>query len=329
MKIVAPASSLKEIEMLAHFGADEIYCGVTTPEWELHFGSQWWMNRRSPIKANFASWDDLGKAVAMAHSKNIRVYVTLNAHFYPSGSINYLLKLAERLVHDLSVDGFIVSDVNFLIALSKLKLPAKIHLSSLASCFNSWSCDFFVSLGVTRIILPRQFQPKEIRSIVSKGNPDLRYEVFAVNDGCLFEEGLCQTSHTLGPFCLTDWDIELRRVNDTQSPPLNIEKHLEALKEYLWYLNNCGSSAQAEGIPNGPCSLCWFGHFRNWGIEAVKIVGREASFFRKMMSLQLVKAVMEHVDAGEAPEQIAEFARSVRNTPEYCDKKYMCYFREN
>jgi putative protease len=100
------------------------------------------------------------------------------------------------------------------------------------------------------------------------------------------------------------------------------------LREYLWYQNNCGSSFQQNGLPNGPCSLCWFGHFRDWGVTAVKIVGREASFYRKMRSLQLVKAVMAEVKEGGACEKIAQFARSLRATPEYCDKGYMCYFRD-
>jgi len=328
MKILAPARSLQEIEMLIHFGADELYCGVSTPEWENHFGSHWWMNRRSPAGANFSSLNDLSEAVALAHSNNIKVYVTLNAHFYPSGSLGYLLKFVEKLLDDIEVDGFIISDMNLLIALSDSKLPVKVHLSSLAGCFNSWSQELLRSLGVTRVILPRQLQPKEIKSIVTTQHSPMQYEVFAVNDGCYFEESLCQTTHSLGPFCLTDWNIEVHSSQHLKNVQGDIQHHSEELKEYLWYLNNCGSSFQEDGIPNGPCSLCWFGHFRDWGVEAVKIVGREASFFRKMMSLQLVKAVMEHVDAGKSPEQIADYARSLRKTPDYCAKKYMCYFRE-
>ena len=97
----------------------------------------------------------------------------------------------------------------------------------------------------------------------------------------------------------------------------------------MWYQNNCGSSCQKDGLPNGPCSLCWFADFRAWGVAAVKIVGREASFFRKMRSLQLVKAVMDEVREGASANSIAELARSLRKTPEYCEKGYMCYFREH
>ena len=156
----------------------------------------------------------------------------------------------------------------------------------------------------------------------------MEFEVFALNDGCFYEEGFCQTSHSLGAFCLTDWDVGVYHPRKGKLSPNELKNHKDNYREYLWYQNNCGSSFQQNGLPNGPCSLCWFGHFRDWGLTAVKIVGREASFIRKMGSLQLVKAVVERVgeqaDAGE----IATFARSLRSTPEYCKKGYMCYFRE-
>jgi putative protease len=156
----------------------------------------------------------------------------------------------------------------------------------------------------------------------------MEFEVFALNDGCYFEEGFCQTSHALGPFCLTQWEPLQHSPKKRPVPPEMMKKHLDNLHTYLWYQNNCGSSHQQDGLPNGPCSLCSFGRFRDWSVHAVKIVGREASFYRKMRSLQLVKAVMDEVRGGSSVESIAELAKSLRRTPEYCETGYMCYFRE-
>ncbi|MBI4831046.1 MAG: U32 family peptidase [Candidatus Lindowbacteria bacterium] len=327
MKIVAPVSSVKEVEMLVHFGADELYCGIRTAEWEEHFGGKWWMNRRDPFNANLGSWEDIQQVVEQAHAQNVPVYLTLNAPFYPRGSGHYLLKLTEKLVSEIRMDGLIVSDMNFLILLAREKFPVRLHLSSLGSCFNSWALDFYLSLGVERIILPRQLRLSEIGRLVTEADSRIEFEAFAMNDGCYFEEGFCQTTHAFGPFCLTNWKVECfspaRRLSQEE-----IENHLQKLREYLWYQNNCGSSFQATGLPNGPCSLCWFGHFRDWGVTAVKIVGREASFHRKMGSIQLVKAVMDDVRSGSSREEIAKTARSLRATPEYCDKGYKCYFRD-
>lgn len=328
MKITAPVSSVEEVEMLIHFGADELYCGVSTPEWKAFFDNKWWMNRRSPSSASFESLDNLKEAVTHAHSKHIPVHLTLNAPFYPKAGISYLLKLCEKLITEIQVDSLIVSDMNFLLRLTREKIPIPIHLSSLGSCFNSRTVEFYRSLGIKRIILPRQLRGSEIKQLMERSASRMEFEVFAVNDGCFFEEGFCQVSHAFGPFCLEKCQVTRRQPKNNSVSSEIIENRQEALQEYLWYQNNCGSSFQDSGLPNGPCSLCWFGDFRDWGVHAVKIVGREASFHRKMGSLQLVKAVMDEVRKGVSSEEIAQKARSYRRTPEYCEKGYMCYFRD-
>ncbi len=332
MRIAAPISSVAELEMLLECGADELYCGLNTPEWEAAFGGAWWMNRRSPRGANIPSWEELQGIVAGAHAARVPVHVTLNAPFYPAAALSRLLDLAQRLTGDLGVDGLIVSDLNLIARLAEANPPtADLHLSSLGACTNSRAAVFYASLGVKRIILPRQLRISEVERIVTDGRIGrrLEFEIFAVNDGCYFEEGLCQTSHAVGsPFCLTDWDVRAHRPGGGRGKisAAEMARHRKALREYLWYQNNCGSSMEESGVPNGPCSLCWFAHFRDWGIASVKIVGREASFYRKMRSLQLVRAVMDEVRSGATRDAVAGFARSVRGTPAYCEKGYMCYF---
>ncbi len=319
MKIVAPVSSPAEVAMLLHCGADELYCGIFTPEWEARFRGRWWMNRRSPEGANL-TWPDLEHVTTAAHAAQVRVAVALNAAFYPVGAIDYILEIARRLVEETGVDALIVSDVNLLIRLQQENLPVRIHLSSLGGVFNTHSVDFFRELGVRRMILPRQLQLSEIQTIVSRKRHEMEFEVFAVNDGCLFEEGVCRTTHAFGPFCMMDWDIQ--PVHGDVSDALSTR--IGRLHEYRWHQNNCGSSFQQDGLPNGPCSLCRFDQFQSWGVSAVKIVGREAAFYRKMRSLQLVKAVMDEVRNGRS----SGVARAWRNTPEYCDSGWMCYFRD-
>jgi putative protease len=329
VNIVAPISSVTELEMLLECGADELYCGLSTPEWEEHFGGTWWMNRRSPEGANMTSWEDLQTIVTQAHDAKTPVHVTLNTPFYTQGSVEYVTRLARRLAGELGVDSLIVSDLTLLTRLLAEGLPTDLHLSSLGSCTNGRSVGFYETLGIKRIILPRQLRIPEIEGIVTaEMSREMEFEIFAVNDGCYFEEGFCQTTHAVGsPFCLTDWEVRVHRSKGAVISSDEMAGHREDLREYLWFQNNCGSSIEDSGVPNGPCSLCWFGHFRDWGVTSVKIVGREASFYRKMRSLQLVKAVVDEVRRGASREAVAEIARSTRGTPEYCDKGYMCYFR--
>lgn len=325
MKITAPISAVSEVEMLLHYGAEELYCGIQIPEWSQHFGNHSWMNRRDPSGANLGSWQEIREVAERARDVQVPLHVTLNAPFYTPAGIDLLLGIAEKLAHEIRVSSLIVSDLNLIRQLSQIDLPVALHLSSMATCINAHAVGFFGSLGVTRIILPRQLTLPEIEAIVLAGGDEVGFEVFALNDGCFYEEGFCQTNHALGgPFCLTEWEMV---PDDGTLSSAETDRIEEAAREYLWYQNNCGSSFQEDGLPNGPCSLCWFGHFRDWGIEAVKIVGREASFYRKMRSLQLAKRVMDDVEAGASHDRIARLARDLRNTPEYCDKGYMCYFR--
>ena len=331
IKIVAPLSSVQELEMLHHYGADEIYCGVNTSKWHAHLGKFWWMNRRSPQGANLMTRDALEHTVQQAHALGIPVYITLNAPYYPQGALAYMVKMARILVNECDVDGLIISDINLLLALCQEEISTRIHLSSLGNCFNSYTVDFYRSLGIARIILPRQLRLSEIQGIVASRQDKVEFEVFALNDGCLFEEGFCLTSHAInGPFCLEKWDVDITPYGRASKGNIqDFNRHIQELREYLWFLNNCGSSFQQDGLPNGPCSMCFLGLFRDWGVTSVKIVGREASFYRKMTSLQLVKGVMDEVRKGKPPEEVAQRAQSLRNTPQYCQKGYMCYFRES
>jgi U32 family peptidase len=328
MKIATPVSSVQEVEMLLHYGADELYCGLNTQQWAASLGPRGWMNRRSPSAANLTSESDLKTVVSMAHAGDVPVHVTLNAPFYAGESLDYVVDLAQTLACDLGVDSLIVSDINLLIRLEQKNLPVRLHLSSLGSCFNAPTVDFYRKLGVKRIILPRQLKLSEIKQLVSRAGPEMEFEVFALNDGCVYEEGFCQTTHTMGPFCMTDWQPVPFPMACDEQQLRDLEERVHDLRHYRWYQNNCGSSYQDDGLPNGPCSLCGFSYFRDWGITAVKIVGREASFYRKMRSLQMVKAVMNEIDNGADAGEIKDLARSIRATPDHCRKGYMCYFRD-
>ena len=57
-------------------------------------------------------------------------------------------------------------------------------------------------------------------------------------------------------------------------------------------------------------------------------MGREASFYRKMRSLQMVKTVVDEARKGADGDRIRSLARSIRATPDYCQQGYMCYFRD-
>ncbi len=326
MKIAAPISSVKEIEMLISLGADELYCGFNTDIWQKNF-DKCWINKREPKTASINSKQELQNIITIAHKNNLSLSLTFNALFYTQKGISYLLSLIENLIKELHIDTLIISDLNLILSLHEEKFPVNLHLSSLGTCINAETAAFYKELGIKRIILPRQLNLSEIKELTQKADPEMEFEVFAVNDGCYYEEGYCQTSHIFKPFCISDHLIKDSKFAEKKTTTNDLKNLRKELSAYLWYQNNCGSSYQEDGLPNGPCALCMFGNFRDMGITALKIVGREASFYRKMASLKMVKAVADKVKKGAGYQETADFAKKIRNTKKYCKSGYMCYFQ--
>ncbi len=274
VKILAPLAKSDEVEPLIAAGAHEFYCGITPPGWADLFGGAW-VHRRNP-RTGVADVADLERSIALAGDRP--VYVTLNAASYPAGAVPLLVRFGHTLVEELGVAALIVGDVELLLALVAAGLAAHIHVSSLASCRNAGAAAFYRDLGVARVILPRHVSLREIEQVATAGIP---IEVFALNDGCAFEEGTCATTHAYGAFCIED----------------RLEGKLAPLSEryefWKWTLDNCGSQT-SRGYTLGPCGLCALPRLMRAGIASVKVVGREASCARKTASVRLAAIALQH-----------------------------------
>src|SRR5690606_28503077 len=118
---------------------------------------------------------------------------------------------------------------------------------------------FWRRLGVTRIVLPRHMTLAEIEATAV---PGVEREVFALNDGCAFEEGTCSTTHAFRPFCMDD------RLGEGAT------RLDERYAFWRWTLDNCGSR-QSRGYTLGPCGLCALPRLAAMGVASLKVVGRE------------------------------------------------------
>ncbi len=309
MKILAPLRHWEEVAPLAEAGADEFYCGLTPPGWEERFGGAW-VHRRNPASAGLGGLEDLDRAVAAAGARP--VYVTLNAPFYPEGALSLLTDFARELLGCRGVAALIVADLGLLLALGRAGLAGLVHLSSLATVTNPGAAAFFRDLGVARVVLPRHLTLAEIEACAV---PGLEIEVFVLNDGCVFEEGLCATTHTLGPFCLEDGE---------GAGHLGAEAR-ERYAFWKWTLNNCGCQT-SRGFQLGPCGLCALPRLAAAGVTSLKVVGREASLARKAGSVRLAAEALRRARAGVGPEAIREAVVALRGAPELCRDGHLCYY---
>jgi putative protease len=297
-----------EVAPLLEAGADEFFCGLTPPGWESRYGKAW-ANRRAPQSAGVPGIDDFERIITQADAHP--VYVVLNAPYYPDGAVDMLATFGATLL-DKGAAGLIVADMDLLLALVESGHAARLHVSSLATCINAGSARFYRDLGVRRIILPRHLTLDEIGKILI---PDLEFEAFLLNDGCVFEEGLCATTHAAGAFCTLDGD-------GTQgiSP-----ETLERYAFWKWTLNHSGCRT-GNGYPMGPCGLCAIPRMLAAGIVSLKVVGREASLERKAASVRIAAQALQLAKNGALPEKIRESVIALRGSPQMCMERHLCYY---
>ncbi len=331
MRILAPVNAPAEVAPLARAGADEFYCGIVPDTWTERFSRIVPLNRRDAGMANLSDFAHLRALVAAAHQHSCPVYLTLNAQTYTADQLPLVFDTAAAALDSAGVDGLIVADPGIIRALTGWRPGVRLHLSSLASAHNIEAVRFFRDLGVKRLILPRQVGLAEVAGIIA-AVPDVEVEVFVLNDGCIYEEGHCSTSHGIGPFCLTEWDYEFRSLGARGSfTPAERAKQEENIRDYRQFVlqhEAFGPFATPSGFPAGPCGLCAIPDLFASGVRALKVVGREAETHRKVMSVRMVRAVLDHVGTGADPAQARRFARELRQTPDVCARGWSCYYPE-
>ncbi len=336
MRITVPVGHPEEVEMLAAAGADEFFCGYVPPGWLERYGGAFWMNRRGPVAGNLLQRDDLSLLAERSHARGIPVYVTFNAPYYTPEQQEFLLPLIGRLAGESGIDGVIVSDVGFLVELRRALPALPVHASSVMASLNPGMLDFLAGLGASRVIFPRSLGIEDLSVLCAAAAGRLETEAFVLNEGCVFEEGYCMTTHrSVGALCVQLTEVPHRVLPLTRQAAARLggddrkaaREMMGAFRDWVWFQNGCGNSVTDRGIPNGPCGLCALAELVAAGVTSVKISGRSASAFRKMASLRMVRAVLDRVKGGASREDVAREAVALRKTPEFCNAGYMCYYR--
>jgi putative protease len=331
MKIVAPLTRKSEVAMLVANGAEEFYTGFIPPDWIEAFG--WGMeavSRRLTPTANHRSWESFAETVAEAHDHGVEVYLTLNAPQYSVEAIPALERLAAGAA-DVGIDGFIVADPEIVLRLRKSGLPGAIHVSSVAAVRNREAFEMFIEMGARRIILPRQITVKEVRAL-REAAPDVEIEAFVINDTCVFDEAMCFTSHACSGPVLCRRPYEMEPVEAVTGNPIDGEARAEWIahrEDWGRWLGATGEMGFSPGrVPEGPCGLCAIPGLVDAGVDALKVVGREANPLRKLLSVQSVRAVLDHVRNGHDEWETIAHAIAIRKTPTACRVGFHCYYRD-
>ncbi|MBK6287112.1 MAG: U32 family peptidase [Gammaproteobacteria bacterium] len=330
MKIVAPISHIRELGAVLEAGADEIYFGMVPTEWASQFGLSS-ISRR--MFGNISDYRDMQQIIAITHRAGKQAMLVLNAQHYTQAQAESLMRLAERF-SDAGGDAIIIADTALLLEISELRLDARLHLSSIAACRNAQAAKLFESIGANRIIFPRYMKLAEIEAM-TRALPALEFEAFVLNDGCIYEEGVCHTIHLPqqygGPICMDNYRYSHYRCDGNAIEPQEQALLLANEQDYVewtWYKFSCGFSTSKQGYTFGPCGICAIHDFMRVGLSAIKIAGREAPLERKIKSIELVRSVRDRVAGGNTGKEIFDYATRVRARTDLCESGYMCYYPE-
>lgn len=250
MELLAPAGNFEKLVTAVHFGADAVY-----------FAGKMYGLRA--FAGNFDD-DEIIKAMQFLHENGKKGYVTLNivANDSDFEHIDDYLNLLIKA----KVDGVIVSDVGIIYYIRKNFPSLNIHVSTQANINNSYSAKFFEDLGVTRLVLAREMNLENIKSLHK--NTNLEIEAFVHGAMCISYSGRCLLSNYMTGrdsnrgACVQAcrWNYVIREENKSDEYPI------EEDERGTYILNS-----------KDLCMIDYLDELRDAGICSLKIEGRMKS----------------------------------------------------
>ena len=176
VELLAPAGNFEKLEIAIHYGADAVYLG----------GKDFSLRNFS---GNF-SLEEIKQAVAYAHDRGVKVYVTVNIYARNDQQQDiaaYLEKLGA-----LGPDGVIVADPGVFMTAREFMPQIPLHLSTQANSTNYKTVEFWERLGIRRVNLARELTLAEIKAIAKRAQIEI--EAFVHGAMCIAYSGRCLLS---------------------------------------------------------------------------------------------------------------------------------------
>lgn len=183
-ELLSPAGNFEKMKMAFLYGADAVYLA----------GERFGMRAAAD---NFKV-EELNLAVAYAHERGKKIYLTINTlpheAEYPALR-NFLRELA--CMPSGIPDGAIVADIGVMELVKEFLPAAEIHISTQSGIVSSAAARAWHELGATRVVLARELSLSEIREIRCAVPEDLALETFIHGSMCVSFSGRCLLSNAL------------------------------------------------------------------------------------------------------------------------------------
>ena len=177
-ELLLPAGNLDTLKTAVIYGADAVYIG----------GEAFSLR----AKADNFDKESMTEAIAFAHERGVKVYVTVNIFAH-----NYDLPGAESYLKELSgirPDALIVSDPGLFMMAKRLAPGIDLHVSTQMNTTNYESYLFWHELGAKRVVNARELSLKELKEIRARIPEDMEMESFVHGAMCISYSGRCLLS---------------------------------------------------------------------------------------------------------------------------------------
>ncbi len=296
LELVCPAGTPAALKAAIDAGADAVYLGLRDET-----------NARNFPGLNFSP-KELGEAVVLAHSRDVKVLVAINT--FPTAGRVAPWHEAVDVAAEAGANAVIIADIGLADYVARNHPQIRLHLSVQASASTPDAIRYYVEqFGVKRVVLPRVLNVPEIAEL--NRHIPCESEVFVYGGLCVMAEGRCSlSSHVTG---------KSPNMHGVCSPPshaayendgadmvsklggFTINRFAEG--ENAGYPTLCKGRFEVEGetgyVFEEPTSLNALEHLADLtaaGVTALKIEGRQRG---KAYIAQVVAGVRAAVDAVE------------------------------
>lgn len=183
----------KEVELLAPVGNFEILTHLIDSKADAFYLGGKQLNMRMHRKNFNFSNDELKEAIELIHSRNKKVYITVNNLINEQEiefALSYLLYLEE-----IGPDAIIVQDMSIIKLINDNNIKLEIHSSVMMNVHNIYMIKTLKKFGVTRVVASREMDLKTVKLL--KSQCDMEFEYFTHGDMCIAHGSQCHYSTTI------------------------------------------------------------------------------------------------------------------------------------
>ena len=178
-ELLAPAGNFEKMQAAILYGADAVY--LAGPRFGMRAAAD-----------NF-SVPELARAIAYAHERGVRVYLTVNV--MPHEGEYAALRTYFADLACAKPDALIIADLGVL-SLAREMLPdVDVHISTQANAVSAAACRAYYAMGASRVVLARELTFSEILEIRKNTPKELELEAFIHGSMCISYSGRCLLSN--------------------------------------------------------------------------------------------------------------------------------------